>query len=440
MTWKKKGNRIRASDKSLVYHFCIGWLLLLFVAVFLLLNLRQLLVIDWKDFNLLHAGITWTAYNSITVLIATGVCALVAFLYYRYGYDRIKRLLHRQKLARMVLENKWYEVENTKDSGFFTDLQSRSREKIVWFPKIYYQMDNGLLHILCEITMGKYQEQLLSLEDKLESGLYCELTDKTLHDGYIEYTLLYDMIASRISIDEVVAENGGLRFVVAPTTTIVDRETGSVITADKLTEGMEVAVIYSANAPMGMSMPPYMGQVTAVVANADKGSISVGHFNDDLLNEKDLLQLNISEDTTILTTLGTKSILSADDVKGKDAVVFYDITTRSIPAQTNPSLVLLLEEREAATEDTEEAAVDTKSVEAPEMVALRDAAEAKGYSVKWQGKTAPVVLEKDGMTAQITLGSTTYVVEGDMAMTSAAAAELTDGVLYVSADVVENLK
>lgn len=235
-------------------------------------------------------------------------------------------------------------------------------------------------------------------------------------------------------------ENGGLRFVVAPTTTIVDRETGSVITADKLTEGMEVAVIYGANAPMGMSIPPYMGQVTTVVANADKGSISVGHFNDDLLNEKDLLQLNISEKTTILTTLGTKSILSADDVKGKDAVVFYDITTRSIPAQTTPSLVLLLEEREAVTEGTEEAAVDTKSVEAPEMVALRDAAEAKGYSVKWQGKTAPVVLEKDGMTAQITLGSTTYVVEGDMAMTSSAAAELTDGVLYVSADVVENLK
>ena len=101
---ESKGNRIRASDKSLVYYFCIGWLLLLFVTVFLLLNLRQLLVTDWTDFNLLHAGITWTAYNSITVLITTGVCALVAFLYYRYWYDRIKRLLHRQKLARMMLE------------------------------------------------------------------------------------------------------------------------------------------------------------------------------------------------------------------------------------------------------------------------------------------------------------------------------------------------
>ncbi|WP_270614698.1 FtsK/SpoIIIE domain-containing protein, partial [Blautia massiliensis (ex Durand et al. 2017)] len=58
----------------------------------------------------------------------------------------------------------------------------------------------------------KYQDQLLRLEDKLESGLYCELTDKTLHDGYIEYTLLYDMIANRITIDEVRAENGCLRL------------------------------------------------------------------------------------------------------------------------------------------------------------------------------------------------------------------------------------
>ena len=80
------------------------------------------------------------------------------------------------------------------------------------FPKIYYQMEKGLLHIRCEITLGKYQDQLLRLEDKLESGLYCELTDKTLHDGYIEYTLLYDMIANRITIDEVRAENGCLRL------------------------------------------------------------------------------------------------------------------------------------------------------------------------------------------------------------------------------------
>lgn len=135
MTWKKKGNRIRASDKSLVYHFCIGWLLLLFVAVFLLLNLRQLLVIDWKDFNLLHAGITWTAYNSITVLIATGVCALVAFLYYRFCYDSFKKLLHRQKLARMILENKWYEADTVQDSGFLLTCKADQEKKSSGFQR-----------------------------------------------------------------------------------------------------------------------------------------------------------------------------------------------------------------------------------------------------------------------------------------------------------------
>ena len=207
-----KGHRIRASGKHLVYHFSIGTLLFVFVAVLLLLNIKQLMRTDWEHFSLLENGLTLSPYNFITILIATGVCALVAFLYYRFCYDSFKKLLHRQKLARMILENKWYEADTVQDSGFFTDLQSRSREKIVWFPKIYYQMEKGLLHIRCEITLGKYQDQLLRLEDKLESGLYCELTDKTLHDGYIEYILLYDMIANRITIDEVRAENGCLRL------------------------------------------------------------------------------------------------------------------------------------------------------------------------------------------------------------------------------------
>ena len=132
---KYKGKRIRASDKSLVYRFSLSTLLLLFVAVVLLLNLKQLMRTDWEQFSLLDNGLTLSAYNFITILIATGVCILVAFLYYRFCYDRFKQLLHRQKLARMILENKWYEADTVKDSVFFTDLQGRSREKSSGFPK-----------------------------------------------------------------------------------------------------------------------------------------------------------------------------------------------------------------------------------------------------------------------------------------------------------------
>ena len=68
-----KGHRIRASDKQLVYHFSIGTLLFVFVAVLLLLNTKQLMRTDWEHFSLLENGLTLSPYNFITILIATGV-------------------------------------------------------------------------------------------------------------------------------------------------------------------------------------------------------------------------------------------------------------------------------------------------------------------------------------------------------------------------------
>ena len=151
-----KGHRIRASDKQLVYHFSIGTLLFVFVAVLLLLNTKQLMRTDWEHFSLLENGLTLSPYNFITILIATGVCALVAFWYYRFCYDSFKKLLHRQKLARMILENKWYESDQRKEDVFFKDLSSsRSKETITYFPKIYYRMKQGLLYIRVEITLAE---------------------------------------------------------------------------------------------------------------------------------------------------------------------------------------------------------------------------------------------------------------------------------------------
>ncbi len=261
--------------------------------------------------------------------------------------------------------------------------------------------------------------------------------------GYITNTGKVTEIENTEDGNKVVTienENGGLRFVVSATTMIVDRATNEVITADKLTKDMQVSVVYDAMSPMGMSLPPYLGNVAAVVANADKGNVCVGMFNDELVNEKEKLQLNVEKETKVLTTLGTKMILGAEDIKSKNAVVFYDATTRSIPAQTSPSLVLLLEQQETVAEEvTEEAAVAKVQTEAKSVV-LRDAAVAKGYKVTWKSKTEPVVLEKDGQISEITIGSATYVVEGDMAMTASIPAQLKDGVLYVSSEVIDNLK
>ena len=66
---------------------------------------------------------------------------------------------------------------------------------------------------------------------------------------------------------------------------------------------------------------------------------------------------------------------------------------------------------------------------------LTKVAKEKGYTVKWQGKQKPIVLEKDGTSIEITLGSAEYVVEGDMVMKVAMPSELKDGKTYVSSEI-----
>lgn len=196
--FNKHGNRIRTSDKSLVFRFSAGSLLLLFLIMFMLLNLKTIITTDWKAITLFQDGsvhFSVTPYRIVTVIIAALVYAVTAMLYRRFQYDRVKHLFHRQKLARMILENGWYESKTKQSSGFFKDLPASKKEKTTYFPKLYYRMEHELLYIRTEITLGKYQDKLLHLEKKLETGLYCELVSKELKDSYVEYMLLYDTIA-----------------------------------------------------------------------------------------------------------------------------------------------------------------------------------------------------------------------------------------------------
>lgn len=134
-----KGNRIRASDRSLVVRSLGGRLACLFLAVVLLLNINTLLHTDWNTVSLFHNGsikLTVTPYMIVSLIAAVLVCALAALLYARYQPDRIKQLFHRQKLSRMILENGWYESEQSQDGGFLkTCLPTGQRRISPTFPK-----------------------------------------------------------------------------------------------------------------------------------------------------------------------------------------------------------------------------------------------------------------------------------------------------------------
>lgn len=213
--FRYRGKRIRPADKDLVFRSACCVALSVSLAVFALLNLKTILQTDWRRLSMLDIGVRWNVpYLLFSGIVSAVIAGVVLVLLYRLFPDTVRQLRHRQKLARMVLENQWYEqAERTKQDGFLGDLPGTdTKTKIARFPRMYYRMENRLLHFQMEITMGKYQEPLLHLETRLESGLYCELVSRELRDGYVEYTLLYDMVANRIPISEVQATDGRLRL------------------------------------------------------------------------------------------------------------------------------------------------------------------------------------------------------------------------------------
>lgn len=209
-----RGKRIYAKDKNLIGQVALATLLPIFLVILCVLQRKVLLQLSEQSIvKLLQNGISLSLPSLFGSLAIAGVvCLVIAWLFCRTYPDYRKQLSHRQKLARMILENKWYEAVPVQSNGFFKDFSHSSKEKIQSFPKTYYQLQSGRIQIQVEITMGKYQEPLLHLEKKLESGLYCELIDKELKENYVEYTLLYDTIANRLSLEEVQAQEGSLRL------------------------------------------------------------------------------------------------------------------------------------------------------------------------------------------------------------------------------------
>lgn len=207
---QRKGKRIRPSNKHLVFQFFFASTLTCWLLAFLPFHLTFFSRTTWQIEELEHHFLS--LYGLFTLIFSVIIISILGILFYRYHFDRYKSLTHRQKLARMILENGWYETKQVEEFQLFEDSPSKKKEKISFFPQFYYRMKDGLIVITVEITLGKYQDQLLRLEKKLESGLYCELVVKELKDSFVEYTLLYDTIANRMTIEEVSVKDGSMQL------------------------------------------------------------------------------------------------------------------------------------------------------------------------------------------------------------------------------------
>lgn len=241
---------------------------------------------------------------------------------------------------------------------------------------------------------------------------------------------------------------------------LLSDKTMEEIETSHLKEDMKVLVFYRANTPMTLSIPP---QATpdglVVLENKDLHFTKIAKFNDELVSKDNELKLNIQKDTPMVDTKGEK--LVEEDLKDENLLVFYDMTTKSIPAQTNPHKVILLDEVDIEEEltvldkiliDTDEADdKQTKSLENEMyrnedklvMVPLREVGIALGYEVTWDGEKRAAQLTKGAQWTEVVIGEGT---EGEdnynfakMIVKLGTSPVLKDSKLYVPVNFIDEV-
>lgn len=219
--------------------------------------------------------------------------------------------------------------------------------------------------------------------------------------------------------------------------TLVFDNTGKKV---ELKEGDKVVAYTFAKKPQKLIYPPQFNPDVVIVETKEAGFVEVDYFFENLTNTYDMLKLSIGENTELLNTKGEK--VAAKDLTEKNLVVFYTASTKSIPAQTTPSKVIVLDdESENTNENTVDAeiaqiiATDYYEVDGTKMVPLRLIAEKLGYKVESTGKGA--IIFKGNLSYTITRGEKMFGYNKALRPLSAAPALLEANKTYVPVEFVE---
>jgi hypothetical protein len=176
----------------------------------------------------------------------------------------------------------------------------------------------------------------------------------------------------------------------------------------KIEAGKEITGYYESGKPMIMIYPPQYS-IDIVAVEPSEGFMKADKFDTNLLSSDKQLKLNISTDTEIIwennTQINWFKAPTAEELEAvltnRKMIVFYDFTTKSIPAQTTPNKIIVLSQQEAEPLNifVEDAAIETPAAYINEngtvMVPLRAISEALKYEVTWNNEERCIMVGSD---------------------------------------------
>ena len=116
----------------------------------------------------------------------------------------------------------------------------------------------------------------------------------------------------------------------SPSTTVVD--------STLLRSGMPVAAFYDSSLPVPLIYPPQF-QAELITPLRNDETVMLNFFRRNLTARDNSLRLNLDRSTRILTLNGQRYSCPPG---GNFLLVYYSVTTRSIPPQTTPRKIIVL--------------------------------------------------------------------------------------------------
>jgi len=110
-----------------------------------------------------------------------------------------------------------------------------------------------------------------------------------------------------------------------------------VINEVRLKEGMAVTAFYDATMPIPLIYPPQYQAIIVGQRNQDE-SIIATYLNPDMTASDNSIKINIGPDTEIVATNGQPYTCG---ITNRFILVYYSVTTRSIPPGTTPRKIIV---------------------------------------------------------------------------------------------------
>ena len=223
---------------------------------------------------------------------------------------------------------------------------------------------------------------------------------------------------------------------------VVNQDTATIQALDKIEKGQKIRGFYRKDMPMILIYPPVINPEFIMISSEDtKNFVKHSYFDESLTSIDNNLKLNISDSSVLIDKHG-KSV-DIEKLKNKDLVVVYDVSTKSIPAQTNPKQVIMLEK------DADEMPVKDEALEkikdsgymanGMNMIPLKQVADHFGYEIAWDNSTKTATLRKENSSFTVTIGQQMYGYNKSLQKFEVSP-EIKDARTYVPESILELLQ